>query len=97
MAVTFRTWRDVDEDDYDEDDYDEDDDDFMESSQRLTPIIFRFSGSWRHFKVQVVNFDAGPWLDKRGLVREYREDSEMTYIKFKQPKAFSDKDRGISG
>ena len=92
VAVTFRTWRDV-----DEDDYDDDDDDFMESSHRLTPIIFRFSGSWRDFKVQVVNFDAGPWLDKRGLVREYREDSEMTYIKFMQPKAFSDKDRGISG
>ena len=95
VAVTFCTFLDVDDDDY----YDEDDA-YRRAGLELKPVIFRFSGGWRQFRVQVVNFHAGSCLDNtgRGIVCAYHEDSSRTApaVTFEQPKEFTDEGRGIS-
>ena len=95
VAVTFCTFLDVDDDDY----YDEDDA-YRRAGLELKPVIFRFSGGWRQFRVQVVNFYAGSCLDNtgRGIVCAYHEDSSRTApaVTFEQPKEFTDEGRGIS-
>ena len=95
VAVTFCTFLDVDDDDY----YDEDDA-YRRAGLELKPVIFRFSGGWRQFRVQVVNFHAGSCLDSGGygIVFKCHEVSSRTApaVTFEQPKEFTDEGRGIS-
>ena len=95
VAVTFCTYI-----DFDDDDYGNDDDAYRRRGLELKPVIFRFSGGWRQFRVQVVNFHAGSCLDSGGygIVFKCHEVSSRTApaVTFEQPKEFTDEGRGIS-
>ena len=94
VAVTFCTYIDFDGHHYD------DNDAYRRMQLVVKRVTFRFSGSWRQFRVQVVHVNAGSCLDNigRGIVCAYHEDSSRTApaVTFEQPKEFTDEGRGIS-